>query len=162
MGKHDGERTSRPQSQDCPSDKLALSYATAATHNEVMDRTSSPSGWRASAFAVALFAITLNFLQPLAHAAMMRDGAPSTLWDMFCNSAAAGADADKNSKPVAVDAHECCLGLAHAAAFTTPSTVFVTLAPIVTTVAPLIAKVRSTPVGIRDGPTRPRGPPSFV
>ena len=40
----------------------------------------SDQGWRAMALAIALFAITLNFLQPLAHAAMMRDGAPSALW----------------------------------------------------------------------------------
>jgi len=41
------------------------------------DRAYRPSGWRATALAVALFAITLNFLQPLAHAALMRGGEPS-------------------------------------------------------------------------------------
>ena len=54
------------------------------------------AGWRASALAVALFAITLNFLQPLAHAAMMRDGMPSTLWTVFCNSSA--ADPERRAK----------------------------------------------------------------
>ena len=49
-------------------------------------RTDSPM--RALGLAVALFAITLNFLQPLAHAAMMRSGAPETLWTAFCNSTA--------------------------------------------------------------------------
>jgi len=127
-----------------------------------MIRNRPDSGLRAMALAAALFAITINFLQPLAHAAMVRDGAPSTLWDMFCNSAAADPDSDKNSTPVHADAHECCLGLAHAAAFTTPSTDFVTLAHVVTVVAPLIAASHPTHVGIRDGPTQPRGPPSLA
>ena len=39
-----------------------------------MDRKRPDQGWRAAAFAAALFAITLNFLQPLAHAAMLRGG----------------------------------------------------------------------------------------
>jgi hypothetical protein len=124
-----------------------------------MDRTGSPSGWRAAAFAVALFAITLNFLQPLAHAALMRDGAPSALWSVFCSAATADPDAEKGSKPVAPVAHECCLGLAHAAAFTTPPATFVALAPVVTSIVPLAAIERPTSVAIRDGPTRPRGPP---
>ena len=54
------------------------------------DRSHREAGWRAAAFATALFAITLNFLQPLAHAALMRDGAPRELWSVFCNSTAAG------------------------------------------------------------------------
>lgn len=129
-----------------------------------MDRTGSPSGWRASAFAAALFAITLNFLQPLAHAALMRDGAPSTLWSAFCSASAAdtSADAEKGSKPIAADAHECCLGLAHAAAIALPSADVVVLAPVATPIVPLVAIERPTSVAIRDGPTRPRGPPSLA
>jgi hypothetical protein len=127
-----------------------------------MDRNRSESGWRTSALAAALFAITLNFLQPLAHAALMREGAPSTLWSVFCNASAANPNADKNSKPVSVDTHECCLGLAHAAAFTTPPTAFITVEPVVAVVVPLPTAERPSPVGIRDGPTRPRGPPSLV
>jgi hypothetical protein len=144
------------------SDKLALPRLPDRAHSPRMDRTGSPSGWRASAFAVALFAITLNFLQPLAHAALMRDGAPSTLWSMFCSAAVADVDGEKGSAPVTADAHECCLGLAHAATFTSPPTTFVALAPIVTTIAPLAALERPTSVAIRDGPARPRGPPILV
>lgn len=127
-----------------------------------MDRSTSPSGWRASAFAVALFAITLNFLQPLAHAALMRDGAPLALWDMFCNASAADPDADKGSKPVKVDTHECCLGLAHAAAFNTPPVAFIAIKRVAIAALPLVAARHLTPVGIRDGPTQPRGPPSLA
>jgi hypothetical protein len=127
-----------------------------------MDRSTFPSGWRASAFAVALFAITLNFLQPLAHAVLMREGAPSALWDTFCSASAADPHADKSSKPVKVDTHECCLGLAHAATFTTPSTAFVAIKRVAIAARPLVAARHLTPVGIRDGPTQPRGPPSLV
>ena len=127
-----------------------------------MDRTGSPSGWRTSAFAVALFAITLNFLQPLVHAALIRDGAPSALWGAFCDSSTADSDAQKGSKPVTADTHECCLGLAHAASIVLPPATFVALAPVVTTIVPLAAIARPSSVGIRDGPTRPRGPPFLV
>lgn len=117
---------------------------------------------RAFGLIVALFAITLNFLQPLAHAAMMRDGAPSTLWTVFCNAAAADPDGKSAPTPMSADAHECCLGLAHAPVLAAPPALFVAIAPVSTYVAPLIAAEQPTPVGIRDGPTRPRGPPSFV
>jgi hypothetical protein len=119
---------------------------------------------RAAGLAVALFAITLNFLQPLAHAAMMRSGSPETLWTAFCNSAVADPNnkADGRPAPITADAHECCLGLAHAPALATPSPVFVAVAPVVTFIAPLAAAEPPPPVGIRDGPTRPRGPPSFA
>jgi hypothetical protein len=127
-----------------------------------MDRTNSPSGWRASAFAAALFAITLNFLQPLAHAALMRDGAPSTLWSVFCNATAVDAGGEKGSRPIAADAHECCLGLAHVPALATPPATFVALAPIVATISPLASIERPASASIRDGPTRPRGPPTLV
>ncbi len=113
--------------------------------------------------AVALFAITLNFLQPLAHAALMRDGAPSALWGTFCSSAAADPGADRKSTPIPVDTHECCLGLAHAIAFTAPdSTTFVPVELAFAAILSLPALEQASPVGIRDGPTRPRGPPSLV
>ena len=44
-----------------------------------MVRNRPDQGWRAAAFAVALFAITLNFLQPLAPAVLMRDGGPEAV-----------------------------------------------------------------------------------
>jgi hypothetical protein len=114
---------------------------------------------RAFGLAVALFAITLNFLQPLAHAASMRDGAPGALWTAFCNSAAADPDGKSGQLPAKADAHECCLGLAHAPALAAPPILFVALAPVATFIAPLATVERPTPAGIRDGPTRPRGPP---
>ena len=122
----------------------------------------SDQGWRAMALAVALFAITLNFLQPLAHAAMMRDGAPSALWTVFCNSTTADPEGKSGQTPMAASAHECCLGLAQVPAIAAPPLSFVALAPVSTFIAPLVAAEHPTPVGTRDGPTRPRGPPSFA
>jgi hypothetical protein len=116
------------------------------------------SGWRAAAFAAALFAITLNFLQPLAHAVLMRDGAPASLWTMFCNE----TPDSRQDVPLTPDKHECCLGLAHAVAFTPPATVFVFVERIATPVRPLASLDQLTPVGARDGPHRPRGPPTFL
>jgi hypothetical protein len=131
-----------------------------------MIRKRPESGWRSMALATALFAITLNFLQPLAHAAMMRDGAPSALWTVFCNSTAADPDGqgtgNSGQAPMAASAHECCLGLAHVPAITTPPVSFVALAPVSTFIAPLVTAEQPMPVSIRDGPTRPRGPPALV
>jgi len=123
------------------------------------DRAYCPSGWRATAFAVALLAITLNFLQPLAHAASMRGAAPSTLWSVFCNGSP--QDPQGNSVPAAAEKHECCLGLVHAAAVAAPSAVFAALGPVGTAVRPLQPAEHLISGGIRDGPHRPRGPPSF-
>jgi hypothetical protein len=129
-----------------------------------MDRKHSVSGMRAATLAAALFAITLNFLQPLAHAAMLRDGAPLALWTALCNSQTAEPDGKSSSGglPAATNKHECCLGLAHATALAEPSAVFIALEPVATRLAPLSSIALFTPVGIRDGPTRPRGPPSLV
>lgn len=121
-----------------------------------------PSGARALALMAALFAVTLNFLQPLAHAALMRDGAPGTLWSVFCNSAVADPDGKSAPQPASLQDHECCLGLAHAPALIEPSTTFIALPPVETALAPSLPIAQPTPVGIRDGPTQPRGPPSFV
>jgi len=114
------------------------------------------------AMAVALFAITLNFLQPLAHAALLRDGAPSALWSVFCNATAADPDGKSGSLPMAAQDHECCLGLAHATAFVPPPTAFVLVEPIAAVAVPLLPLEQPTPVGIRDGPSQPRGPPTLV
>jgi len=114
------------------------------------------------AMAVALFAITLNFLQPLAHAAMLRDGAPSALWNVFCNATAADPDGKSGSGPMAGQQHECCLGLAHTASFAPPPTAFVLVAPVAAPAAPRLPSEQPTPVGIRDGPSQPRGPPTLV
>jgi hypothetical protein len=129
-----------------------------------MDRKrSDDSGWRATAFAAALFAIALNFLQPLAHAALMRDGAPTALWTVFCSSAAADPDGKQSgSMPHAGQTHECCLGLAHATALAAPATGFVVVAPVVAAAMPSLPAEQGQLVGIRDGPSQPRGPPSFA
>jgi hypothetical protein len=131
-------------------------------HNAAMMAQRTDSPMRAFGLAVALFAITLNFLQPLAHAAMMRSGAPETLWTVFCNSTAANPDGSPGEAPMPSGEHDCCLGLAHAPVLAAPPVVFVALEPITTFVAPLVAAEQPTPVGIRDGPTRPRGPPTFA
>jgi hypothetical protein len=129
-----------------------------------MDRRRPATGWRAATFAAALFAITLNFLQPLANAALMRDGGPAamSLWTSMCASGA-GQDDPRDSLPAAGKMHECCLGLAHAPALAAPPTSFVVVALLAVTVdRPLVALDALAPVGIRDGPSQPRGPPSLV
>ena len=129
-----------------------------------MDRKRPATGWRAATFAAALFAITLNFLQPLAHAALMRDGGPMalSLWTSMCTSTGSEGD-PQDSLPAAGKMHECCLGLAHAPTPAAPPTAFVVVQPgAVTVERPLVALDALAPVGIRDGPSQPRGPPSFV
>ena len=128
-------------------------------HNDAMTPQRTDSPMRALGLAVALFAITLNFLQPLACAATMRDGAPSSLWTVFCNSTAADPEGKSGPAPMVAGSHDCCMGLAHAPAIAAPSPSFVALAPVSTYIAPLASDERPTQAGIRDGPTRPRGPP---
>ena len=118
----------------------------------------SLSDGRALALATALFAITLNFLQPLVHAAQVRDAATGTLWSVFCKA----VPDTRPDAPLAAEKHECCLGLAHAFVFAAPAATVTTVVPVATPVQPLHPLDQLTPVGIRDGPHRPRGPPSFV
>jgi hypothetical protein len=126
-----------------------------------MDRKRSDQGWRAASFAAALFAITLNFLQPLVHAALMRDGGPAAagLWASMCLP---DASPDRQRSAPAGKLHECCLGLAHAPSLAELSTAFVSVDRTATIVQPLDPTQNLTPVGIRDGPIQPRAPPSFV
>ncbi|MSP76316.1 MAG: hypothetical protein EXR12_09290 [Rhodospirillaceae bacterium] len=123
----------------------------------------SESGWRTASLAAALFAITLNFLQPLAHAALMRDGGPDAakMWGVFCLPAA-GQDDAQGQTPAAGKTHECCLGLAHAPALAELSTVFVAVEHVAARVHFIAATGGLSPVGIRDGPSQPRAPPSPV
>jgi hypothetical protein len=126
-----------------------------------MVRRRSDQGWRAAALAAALFAITLNFLQPLAHAALMRSGAPIT-WAAMClpSMQQGGAQQDDDQHPASAGtAHECCLGLAHASTIAEPSTAFVAINRLPESVRPLETAEALTPVGIRDGPSQPRAPP---
>ena len=127
-------------------------------------RGRSPGGARALALMAALFAVTLNFLQPLAHAAAMREGTPGAIWQVFCNSAVAdpesqgavGSDAVPGGK---LAVHDCCLGLAHAPALLAPAPDFVTLQPLMAESALLVPAEPRAAATIRDGPSRPRGPP---
>ena len=128
-----------------------------------MDRSKPESGWRAACLAAALFAITLNFLQPLVHAALMRSGAPTGLWTVFWNSAAAEPDGKAGSIPAkTTEAHDCCLGLAQSPAFAEPPSAFILLEPIVVAIRFVADLDVPAAVGIRDGPSQPRGPPSLV
>jgi hypothetical protein len=120
-----------------------------------MIRRRSDQGWRAAALAAALFAITLNFLQPLAHAALMRGGAPAN-WSAMCLPSAQG---DEQHPAKASTPHECCLGLAHATTLAEPSAAFVAIDRPPESVRPLETAEALTPVGIRDGPSQPRAPP---
>jgi hypothetical protein len=124
-----------------------------------MVRGRSDQGWRAASFAAALLAITLNFLQPLVHAALMRDGGPGTsgLWAAMCLP---NAGSEQQDSAPAGKLHECCLGLAHAQNLSAPSTSFVQVARIAAAVHPLDAARPFTPVGIRAGPNQPRAPPT--
>jgi hypothetical protein len=120
-------------------------------------------GWRALVFGAALFAVTLNFLQPLVHAAMMRGGLPTALWTIFCESAAAIPGNSSESVPAPSAAkHDCCLGLSHAPALIDPPATFLPVAFAVPAALFLPVREQPTPVGIRDGPHRPRGPPSLA
>ena len=127
-----------------------------------MIREQPGQSWRGMAMAVALFAITLNFLQPLTHAALLRDGSPLALWSVFCNATAADPGGKSGSSPMAGQRHECCVGLAHAVTFVEPPSGFVLLEPVAVVLAPSLPVEQPTPVGIRDGPSQPRGPPTLA
>ena len=127
-----------------------------------MIRKRSESGWRVASLAAALFAITLNFLQPLAHAALMRDAGPQAaakMWGAFCLPVA-GQDDTEGSTPVAGKSHECCL--AHAPVLAELSTAFARVEPTPAAIHFGTEVDALSPVGIRDGPSQPRAPPSHV
>lgn len=127
-----------------------------------MNRKRSASGWHAASLAAALFAITLNFLQPLAHAALMRgDGTiTSPSWKSMCLPSSQG---EQDTAPQASERHECCLGLVHAPSMPLAPAWFVVVQGIITAVdRPTMAIDALQPVGIRDGPSQPHGPPPIV
>jgi hypothetical protein len=129
-----------------------------------MTRKCSDSGWRAAAFAAALFAITLNFLQPLAHAALMRGGgteAAAKMWGTFCLPVVGQDDADA-PLPSVGKSHECCLGLAHAPVLAELSPSFTLIQHVAVAIRFVAATDVHSPVGIRDGPGQPRAPPAIV
>jgi hypothetical protein len=120
---------------------------------------------QASALFLALLAVTLELLQPLGHAALMRNGPPGALWSVFCSAATADPDrteTDGGSKSMPAPSsrgHECCLGLAHAPLLVPPSDAFVLVPPIETASAVALPATERPSIAIRDGPHRPRGPP---
>jgi len=126
-----------------------------------MIRKRPDSGWRAMVFATALFAVTLNFIQPLAHAALLHGDLPIALWTAFCTNTAGGGDRSGSAPAQAAEDHECCLGLAHAQTLIAPLAIFLLVVFGGLVLPPLQTTERPTAVGIRDGPDRPRGPPSF-
>ena len=119
------------------------------------------SGWRAATFLAALLAISLNFLQPVAHAALMRGaGLPSMAGVRTALCAPSGSeDPGQPALPKSSPVHECCLGLAHAPPLAAPPTVFFVLAPALERPRRPPALVAAAAVGNRDGPGKPRGPP---
>lgn len=128
-----------------------------------MTRKRSDSGWRAMALAAALFAITLNFLQPVAHAVLLRDGGPIAVGTAFCLAAAADLGNKPGSLPANdVQHHECCLGLAHTAALVRPAANCLAVVFADSVAVPLLAAESIRFVGNRDGRHQPRGPPSLV
>lgn len=126
-------------------------------------RANAETQLRSIGLLVALVAVTLNFLQPLVHAAAMRDGSASALWTAFCKSAAATEGrSDSVPAPAGAGHHECCLGLAHATTMAGAPAIFVVLAPLAAITRPLQPAEGAPAVGIRDGPARLRGPPLIV
>lgn len=124
-----------------------------------MDREHPAAGGRAFWLAAALLAITLNFLQPLVHAALARGG-PTTAatWKSLCLPS--GEDNDAHNRPG--EPHACCLGLAQAPTLPAPPASFVAVRLGGIVVArPAVAADALAPVGIRDGPPQPHGPPSL-
>jgi len=109
---------------------------------------------------VALFAITLNFLQPLAHAALMRDGGP-TDWVSMCLPGA-GQDDQQGSTPADGKQHECCLALPRAGAGHAIGGLRRRRATLFRRRPSSDGRDALAIVGIRDGPSQPRAPPSFV
>ncbi|WP_428668757.1 DUF2946 family protein [Reyranella sp.] len=113
----------------------------------------------------ALLAVTLNLLQPMAHAVLMRDAGPGTLWSGWCKASAAdpkgpaSPDRGAPASPTAPGQYDCCLGLAYAPSLVVPSNDFVLLLPMGGAALVLLPAAQRPSIAIRDGPPRPRGPP---
>lgn len=114
------------------------------------------------ALATALLAITLNVLQPLVDAALMRyEAGAGIAWRAFC--LAADADAGKDApEPATVEGHKCCLGLPPAWTAPSPVAVAVRVDRPMQFVGGLIAQPPDPAVAIRDGPLQPRAPPALA
>ena len=113
------------------------------------------SSSRAAAIAVTLLAITLDALQPLAHAAAMRaDPAARSFWSALCQ-----VDVDESQERPTAKNHQCCLGLPHVWAKAEPDAAFTPLPHVVVTDRLAGRQRRPSAAGIRDGPNQPRAPP---
>jgi hypothetical protein len=128
-----------------------------------MVRGRSKDEWRAAALAVALFAISVNFLQPLAHAALVRHGGAvaTLLWKSMCVAEAPDDRSQPQQQQQTVI--KCCLGLACPAALPALATAFLLVQyTFAAERRPVVAPDALAPVGIRDGPAQPHGPPPTV
>jgi len=123
-----------------------------------MHRKHLLAGGRSAVLAAALFAITINFLQPLVHAALLRGG-PTTvaIWKSMCLS----ASQEDDTRPQKDEPHACCLGMANAPSLPALAGSFVAVQLVARVESrPAVAVDALAPVGIRDGPPQPHGPPS--
>jgi hypothetical protein len=114
---------------------------------------------QAAILIAALLALTLNVLQPLAQAVLLRGDGPSPSWTAFCRSIAADTDNPDSGRNETSGKHECCLGLAHAPIWAAPSTGFILLPPLETAPAAIGPAARPPSAVIRGGPSNPRAPP---
>lgn len=132
----------------------------------------APSSGRSIAFIVALFAITLNAVLPLAHAVSMRaawdggsasDGASARgLWPVLCQAMDQADDGTGMPAPSAGKAHECCLGLPNAWALVAPAGIVTRIEGVLAERDRSVVPPSFLPSGIRGDPLQPRAPPSFV
>jgi len=130
-----------------------------------MIRRRSEQGWRATVLAVALFAITLNFLQPLAHAALMRGDMAGGPFAVLCTSDGTQLVSEQNTadgSKQALHSHDCCLGLAHVPAIGEPPQAFLRVEPAALIVRFVASVDALAAIGIRDGPRQTRAPPSIA
>jgi hypothetical protein len=124
---------------------------------------------RATVLFAALFAITLNAFQPLAHAVAMRvawngeigaDGsAARTLWPVLCQ-VVDETDADTGMPaPSAGRAHECCLGFPNIWTLVDDGRLGARIDRILSEARiPVVPHYHSSS-GIRGDPLQPRAPP---
>ncbi len=134
------------------------------------DHTSSNG--RSIAFVVALFAITLNALLPLAHAISMRaawsgesasDGsAARALWPVLCQAIDRADDGTENPAPSTGKTHKCSLGLANAWVQVDPAGIAMRTEEVLAEPRGRVSTRSSPPPGIRGDPLQPRAPPSSV
>lgn len=114
-----------------------------------------------AALAAALLAMTLNALQPLAHAAAMRgDPAARLTWGVLC--LAVDDEPGESAPEPAARNHQCCLGLPHVWALAEPDAAFTGSRPAETCGGIAGPQRQLSAGGIRDGPGQARAPPFFA